>query len=457
MARIISSAEPEKLLRYSDLGLHLDSEIAAESARLAARLQEFEGRCTEPGCRVDVAHHAGTLSRLGREGEMLAEWVRNVARGFLLADSGTLWARLPVVPVRPPPGWRWPWPPIKIPWEPIFTIPVLPPWLRLIFARLPWLSGKPMEEIIRRLDDLLKPINWASKHAPKEFLEILKDVGRFLNQVTGHRGYVKRMTALGELLTGSAKAVDFLTDVIDLKESRRYFAGQLTNREIAIIAVKALIPIPVIDAMIANWLGTNVPDPSGHWKGLVPPAYSPELPTVRPQAPFENYKFTAMFPTYPDGTLHNGVDIQPDPFDRKKTYSVRPIGPGKVKKVGYNERGYGHYIVIEHTLADDTTVYSRYAHLKEKPKLTQGSLVSTETELGYMGDTGRTTGPHVHLEVYYKDAYTPRGGYIDRKPDEPCSGDPTKTLLEKMQEGYVNPKDVLDGRLGWQFRIPTSE
>jgi len=137
----ISSAEPEKLLRYSDLGLQLDGEIAAESTRLAGRLQQFEGSCTEPGCRVDVAYHASTLSSQGREGETLGEWVRNVARGFLLADSGSVGPGPRIVWPWLPPDWGWPG--IR-PWPPGIVGPIIGPrWLGPIIIGLPWWLPKP--------------------------------------------------------------------------------------------------------------------------------------------------------------------------------------------------------------------------------------------------------------------------------------------------------------------------
>jgi len=135
----ISSAEPRRLLAYSDLDLRLDEQVAAESVRLAGTLQQFEAQCTEPGCQVDVGQPADSLGQHGTESGTLGEWVRSVARGFLLADSGSIWAgQLPAWPALPP-GWRWPWPGIRIPWLPII-IEVLPfpPWLWPIIIGPPW-------------------------------------------------------------------------------------------------------------------------------------------------------------------------------------------------------------------------------------------------------------------------------------------------------------------------------
>ncbi|MBQ2974691.1 MAG: peptidoglycan DD-metalloendopeptidase family protein [Clostridia bacterium] len=45
-----------------------------------------------------------------------------------------------------------------------------------------------------------------------------------------------------------------------------------------------------------------------------------------------------------------------------------------------------------------------YMHMKNKPKVSRGKEVSNETELGYVGNTGNSTGPHLHFEVNNKTA-----------------------------------------------------
>ena len=88
MTTVLSSAEPEKLLRYGERGLQLDSEIAAQAAQLRGRLEEFERRCTESGCRVAITAGDGALTSHGTEATSLGEWVRSVGRGFLWAAEG---------------------------------------------------------------------------------------------------------------------------------------------------------------------------------------------------------------------------------------------------------------------------------------------------------------------------------------------------------------------------------
>ncbi|ADI09091.1 peptidase [Streptomyces bingchenggensis BCW-1] len=78
--------------------------------------------------------------------------------------------------------------------------------------------------------------------------------------------------------------------------------------------------------------------------------------------------------------------------------SVRAVHGGVVVKAGGNGAGdgpaYGNAIVIKH--ADNT--YSQYAHLS-LVKVSVGQTVATGQEIGLSGNTGNTTGPHLHFEI----------------------------------------------------------
>ena len=82
-----SSAEPDKLFRYSDVTLYLDGEVKAESGRLRVSLTHFESECREPTFRLGVSHYAGLLGSYGSECETIDSWVRRVGAGFQAADS----------------------------------------------------------------------------------------------------------------------------------------------------------------------------------------------------------------------------------------------------------------------------------------------------------------------------------------------------------------------------------
>lgn len=73
---------------------------------------------------------------------------------------------------------------------------------------------------------------------------------------------------------------------------------------------------------------------------------------------------------------------------------VRPITAGKVIEVVYGYFGFGHYVVVEHELGFKST----YGHMG-RIFVKKDDPVSATSILGEVGMTGRTSGPHTHLEV----------------------------------------------------------
>ena len=136
MSQSVSSAEPEKLFRYSDVATGIDHALVSESHRLAGRLGHFETRCTEPGYKVSVSHLADALRSHGSQSEYTDGWVRDVGKAFQLADgmrSG--WRSPPVSPVERL---------VVLPALPGLAIALLlpilrvPDWLGRLFPTLPW-------------------------------------------------------------------------------------------------------------------------------------------------------------------------------------------------------------------------------------------------------------------------------------------------------------------------------
>ncbi len=88
--------------------------------------------------------------------------------------------------------------------------------------------------------------------------------------------------------------------------------------------------------------------------------------------------------------FHPGLDLDGITGD-----SVKPIKNGKVVTVEHSRFAYGESIIIDH----GNQLSSRYAHLS-KIEVEIGQDVTTDTEIGKMGATGRSFGDHLHLEVY---------------------------------------------------------
>lgn len=88
---------------------------------------------------------------------------------------------------------------------------------------------------------------------------------------------------------------------------------------------------------------------------------------------------------------HNGVDIAATPGT---PVLAAASGRAIVAKVGGYNGGYGNMIIISH----DNNIQTVYAHLKAV-YITQGQMVSQGEVIGEVGNTGRSTGPHLHFEV----------------------------------------------------------
>jgi len=86
--------------------------------------------------------------------------------------------------------------------------------------------------------------------------------------------------------------------------------------------------------------------------------------------------------------FHGGVDIAAD-----EGKSVRAVRHGKVVYAD-KSNGYGNLVIIKHELG----YYTFYGHLEEI-KVEKGDLVETGQEIGTVGSTGRSTGPHLHFEI----------------------------------------------------------
>ena len=89
--------------------------------------------------------------------------------------------------------------------------------------------------------------------------------------------------------------------------------------------------------------------------------------------------------------LHRGVDLHLHIGD-----SVVAAYPGKVVVSKYNRRGYGNYIMVEHANGTRTL----YAHL-QKRLVEVGDIVEGGQLIGKGGNTGRSSGPHLHFEIRY--------------------------------------------------------
>lgn len=94
-------------------------------------------------------------------------------------------------------------------------------------------------------------------------------------------------------------------------------------------------------------------------------------------------------------SFHSGIDLAvPEGTNVINAY------PGKVIKVGYEDNGLGEYIKIQHMIENDLYM-TVYGHLKKDSTLVkEGDSLSKNTVISLSGNTGKSTGPHLHFEVH---------------------------------------------------------
>ena len=104
-----------------------------------------------------------------------------------------------------------------------------------------------------------------------------------------------------------------------------------------------------------------------------------------------------LHPIYKRLMTHEGIDLK---ADSSYVYSVMP---GKVLRVSFSRQS-GNYVVVEHG-----SYQSIYCHL-EKSYVDKGDYVDAGQIVGLSGNTGFTTGPHLHFALKHQ------GKFIDPEP-----------------------------------------
>ena len=126
--------------------------------------------------------------------------------------------------------------------------------------------------------------------------------------------------------------------------------------------------------------------------------------------------------------MHRGTD-----FAAKKGTPVMASGTGVIKVAKWNG-GYGNYIKIRHNSSYSTAyahLYRFHRSIKVGKKVRQGDII------GYVGSTGRSTGPHLHYEVIFK------GKKINSQKLKLPSGKVLKGEERKLFELHRIKTDVL--------------
>lgn len=108
--------------------------------------------------------------------------------------------------------------------------------------------------------------------------------------------------------------------------------------------------------------------------------------------PLDFLKLTSAYgyrkdPVSSSTAFHDGIDLQ---CNHAHVYAMLP---GIIKEVHYGNKGYGNYIVLEHGIFE-----CLYGHLS-MITVHEGDVVTAGAIVAISGNTGKSTGPHLHIRI----------------------------------------------------------
>ena len=138
-------------------------------------------------------------------------------------------------------------------------------------------------------------------------------------------------------------------------------------------------------SLYPNWNNQYV---HAYGNAIIPDTYTIDLTGFHMPTP--STKITSPFgPRW--RRMHNGLDVKVNIGD-----TIVAAFDGKVRIVKYERRGYGKYVVIRH----DNGLETVYGHLS-KQLVEENQLVKAGEVIGLGGNTGRSTGSHLHFETRF--------------------------------------------------------
>lgn len=122
------------------------------------------------------------------------------------------------------------------------------------------------------------------------------------------------------------------------------------------------------------------------------------IPSIQPVSNKDLQRIASGFgvridPVYKVPKFHSGLD-----FTAPTGTEIYATGDGVVELVEFNYGGYGNQVIINHGYGYKT----RYGHMS-RFAVHRGQKIKRGEKVGYVGSTGKSTGPHLHYEVLKED------------------------------------------------------
>ena len=101
--------------------------------------------------------------------------------------------------------------------------------------------------------------------------------------------------------------------------------------------------------------------------------------------------------------IHKGIDFS----TYRSGDPIMATASGQIVTVGF-DNSFGNFVIIKHNHG----IYTRYAHMSSY-RVKKGQMVEQGDVIGYVGNTGISTGPHLHYEVHIGSDVVDPAKYIN--------------------------------------------
>ena len=200
-------------------------------------------------------------------------------------------------------------------------------------------------------------------------------------------------------------------------------------------------------------------DPTGHWwaesadNPIFDPANVPQnAPQETPQfaLPIDPNEVEGISGTYGQiegyGYLHAGIDfnVKNEAEGVAAVYATHPGTVAYVRDAGLDGwgGGYGNAVWIKYEDPERGTLYIGSLHMYDTPSVSVGQEVKPGDQIGIVGNTGGSTGAHLHLEVRTREAWSDKGN--KPKPGRCC---PDSDDTDALHRDFVDPESIYPGLL----------
>jgi len=159
-----------------------------------------------------------------------------------------------------------------------------------------------------------------------------------------------------------------------------------------------------------------------------------------------------LSPTSGQYRMHSGIDIA-GPVGSP---IITPIS-GMVSSAGDDGDGYGYKVVIT-----SGQLKMLFGHMDRQPPVSVGQQLQAGTVIGGLGNSGQSTGPHLHWNVYVNGSTVNPVDWTKANPPQVgtagARNNPNTRPLDQESEGGINiNRRIMVGEAGVEFTIPISQ